>query len=1142
VDQRLGRGTWSVAALACAAVLACWLCSTPAHAVPGHSFDATLSLEGNCKGKDGVADPGCPGGLHPPETFDNPCGTAVDRHGYIYVASSALADVSGKGGRIDVFNAQGEFLTEIKDEHQPCSLAVDSEGNLYVAEYQGKNAVAFEPESYPPTAGTKYTSTVVFESTELGCYAWSTAVDPSNDHLYVGLGCMIVEYGSAAEGWPLLRENLVGDPPLSTVAAVDVSGQSHDLYVTSAVPGTPREKAENARLYVLDGTDGKVECEAAGFSFNSGNAGVGVDQANGDVYVDDMINNATRQFTVRQFDSACMEIGQLPSVPFLEQPQPFADVAVDDPCLVGEALCNPSAPYDSPNEGYVFVGSGVQASKSHLYAYAPKLEGPPIVKEQAVSDVSESEATLQASINPQGAETTYHFEYVTQAQFDEDEYAQAASTPSEEAGASASPVVVSTPVAGLQPGTTYRFRAVASNCASREVETDCLTVGEGEGGVGPDASFSTYPSVPPQSCINESLRTGPSAELPDCRAYELVTPPQTNGRIPTMTALGAVSDDGFATDLASADGTSLIFGVEGGTLPGSEGSGFHDTYRAQRGPTGWQSQFNGLPGDQASEVFVGGVSPDHRYASFFVNDLGAHTLAKGNYLRGSDGAIELVGLGSLGSDPEAAAKLITANGAHVIFTSTAHLEAAATENLPPPAAQTATIYDRAVGGSTQVVSLLPGEVTPAPGSNVAFQGTSPDASTVAFKVGGTLYLRRAGATQEVTAEPAAFGGLSQDGSVLTYLRPGGPPPKGNDPPHGDIFSYDASSDSAVQVSSGGEAILVNVSADGSHVFYVSPNPGPGGLYDLFAWDTTAQVPSLIATVTERDVLGQPTDVLATMTDGLGLWVNAVQSPGRNRADGPGADPSRTTADGSVILFESRAELTPYENAGKSEIYRYSQEDGLSCISCNPTGQPGLSDAQLQAPFAKFLVSLPPLSDLANTANLTPDGQAAFFETADPLIADDNDGKVDVYEWKAEGKEGCELPAGCLALISSGHSATDDYLYAVSADGHDVFLETADPLLPSDPDGGYSIYDARVGGGFAQTPPPAEPCQGTDACRAPSPPPSLPSTASGPFAGQNASPTKGRHCPKGKHRTRRAGKTRCVKKGRHGAKSKGRRAR
>ena len=47
---------------------------------------------------------------------------------------------------------------------------------------------------------------------------------------------------------------------------------------------------------------------------------------------------------------------------------------------------------------------------------------------------------------------------------------------------------------------------------------------------------------------------------------------------------------------------------------------------------------------------------------------------------------------------------------------------------------------------------------------------------------------------------------------------------------------------------------------------------------------------------------------------------------------------------------------------------------------------------------------------------------------------------------------------------------------MSEDGTDAFFQTFDRLLPSDIDGNSDVYDARLGGGFPESPPPPE-CEG-----------------------------------------------------------------
>jgi hypothetical protein len=1151
-SSRTRRGRTPAFCLVLLLVSVGWLVgASDAIATAEHSYDADLSLVGGCNpnaasvAADPIPDPNCPGEPHPPKEFDNTCGVAVDLRGDLYIASGAI---EGKGaGRIDVFTPAGEFLTEIKDEEQPCSLAVDSRGNLYVAEFKGKSAVRFEPEQFPPEPGTEYSKSVVHElDLSDGCggscsSAWSVAVDPSNDHVYVALGSRILEYDSAANGLALLDEE-IGVGLASDLVGIDVYGKTHQVYAAAAKLGSQDGQPENARVFIFNPAGDEVECEIAGdFGFNFGRAAVAVDQANGDVYVDDIGGHKV----VKQYDSNCDPIGQLPSPPPLIAPQPFADIAVDDPCLNEAAEpCNPDpeAKYTSPNEGYVFVGSGNKPANSHLYAFEPKEVAAPEVTDQVASAVTETEAVLGAQINAEGSPTTYHFQYTTLA---DTEYAEAISVPipDAEAGEAGSPTPVSVPIAGLQPGASYRFRVIASN-------EEGTSTGEGKPGeVGDDATFSTYPAPLSGSCPNEALRIGPSASLPDCRAYELVTPPDTNGRVPTMSEFGK-SGSNFDTLLSTADGQGLVFGTEGGTLPGAEGGGFHDTYEARRAQGGWSSGFTGLNGIQAAEPFPGGISADHRYA-FWLAETDKGSFAAGTYLRRPLGAPspspncavpaeplgrwEWAGCGSLGADPDATGQWISADGAQVIFSSKAQLEE------PTPAGQTTALYARTPGGATRILSLKPDGSGFAPGEGAAFQGSNPDGSAVVFKVGASLYLRRS-ETSLIASEDAFFAGVSDDGERVAYVVPK-EPPKVIGPPQGKVFVYDAATETTRQVGSSTEAIVVNVSADGSHVYFVSPGEGAGE-EDLFVWDSETEAISPIATLTERDVFGEPAKgITEVMTDGLGLWAKgAVNSP-HDRYRGLAADPSRTTPDGAAIVFESRAEITGYDSGGRAEIYRYDAAGGEPplCLSCNPSGEAAETDALLESPPSGLLEPIPPLSAMDRILNLSSDGRRVFFQSGDRLVARDVDRHTDVYEWVAPGLEGCGPQAGCLALISSGHSAADDFLYSVTPDGHDVFFVTADSLVPRDKDG-TSIYDARIDGGFAEAQAAQPPCQGTASCHPSPPPPTLASGSNGPFPGGGN--VRSKACGPGKRKVRRGGKVRCLKKRHHQAKHKrhhGRRA-
>jgi hypothetical protein len=1153
--------------------------TSSAWASVGHVYDPALSLTGNCEvsSDDGVPDPGpCPGvsGVdHPVLGFEVPCGTATDRHGDIYVATPAN---STDKGRIDVFAPDGTFLTEIKDEFEPCSIAVDSKGNVYARQGRiGHDGIVFlyRPSAYPPDRTTSYEETVAYDPADHGnpggdpcLLVRSVAVDPTNDHLYLAHICWIEEYGSPPPVGPpsLIEEKAIVPPAGYGLKGVDVYGANHDVYA-SAEPVS--KSAKGYHVFLFSGVDKHLKCDVTGteiegkavpFAFGLF-AAIAVDQSNGDFYVFDYGSRRVDRFSVE--GEECHAAGRLPVPPQLSVYDGYHDLAVDDPVEEGEAG------YSSPNAGYVYVTSGQTLSESHLFAFRLKVEEPPRVRNQEVTDITETEAILRAQLNPGGLSTSYRFEYVTQADFEANGYANASTVPVPDAfadeGGSFTPV--SEPLAGLEPGVSYRFRLVATNS---KCPPESPTVGEDESGegckTGEDEAFATYPPTPvAESCPNEGLRTGRSAALPDCRAYELVTPPDTIGRIPTMTMLGNnFGNNGFHTPLASPDGASVTFGSINGSLPGIGGGGYKDTFVARREEgVGWRSEFTGIDGAQAEKPRPGGISSDHGYGFWFVEgDRGSLSVDGYQYLHvppaiepsphcaveaEPEHRFEWLGCGSLGRDPYAQGLWIGPGGAHVVF-ETGRPSAPGSvpvelESCGPPNGVRA-IYDRLPGGPTRCVSVPPAGASAETEAEFQTQfayymGASADGGAVAFRIGQAMYV---GAGEEETLEVAtgepAFGGLSGDGSRVFFLKA----PSGGTVPQGELFTCDLAggpcagpgAQAPIQIGSGGESTLVNVSEDGSHAYFVSPqqldaeNKGVPGKDNLYAWDEESNSIDLVATVDAADVSGEFSDEALAIVGGLGLWT------GPGHVFGSSLDPSRTSPDGKTLVFESQAPLTGYESGGRSEVFRYTAaapaSEHLLCLSCNPTKVPARSDAQLQVdPSGRSeFFSLPPVNQFAAIPNVSANGKQVFFQTADRLVNADLDGKVDIYEWEAPGGGGCALEGGCLALISAGRSAGDDYLYAATPDGSNVIFLSTDMLVPEDSSPTPSLYDARAGGGFPAQPSQPGPCLG-EACQAATAGPDDPTPASSSFEGRG-DPTRRRACPKGRHRT--SAGSRCV--GRH----------
>ncbi len=675
------------------------------------------------------------------------------------------------------------------------------------------------------------------------------------------------------------------------------------------------------------------------------------------------------------------------------------------------------------------------------------LPAPPTVASESVEYVEASAATLNAEFAATGLETTYRFEYGAT-----ETYGQ--STPgSVLVGDDDLALSANARVTGLEPGTTYHYRVVATNSLS-------------PGGVfGPDKTFTTPPaprSTSPQHCENEKLRLEQpyGVKLPDCRAYEMVSPVETEGYDATGKEL---YHDGevVSPPEAAVSGEAVAY-VSIASFADPTGSGSQNEFLSRRGPGGWSTQgiaplhdpfhtevnFSSYEnGIFTPELTAGVMRTNAQLTSeappptegegtwgLYVDDF-----ASGSYRYVGEG--QLRGIAVLGASIDLS---------HVVFGERGSLS-------------------EWVNGKVLPVGIAPdGEEISA--RTEGLHVVSPDGSRVFFINGEQVYLRE-NAEREQSALGAGGECVEAAKACTVAISPGAARFWGANAEGSEAFftegeeldRYDVESGQTVALAGTVQGV-VQVSEDGSYVYFVAKGAlkGAGGaiLRNGQGAEPVAGEDNVYL------VHAGATQFVATLAGndggdwGAGLAENnAVVAPG-----------------GGWLAFMSERSLTGYDNeqakpgeckgeAGRCpELFLYDAETGgVECASCDPTGARPIGESSLSAAYGK--------SQYRPRA-LVEDG-ALFFDSSDALVPHASDGRQNVYEYED----------GHVYAISNVAGGFESFFLDASASGDDVFFATADQLLPQDVSNNVVVYDARVDGGFpvSVSPPP---CDNGDSCKPP----------------------------------------------------------
>jgi hypothetical protein len=743
--------------------------------------------------------------------------------------------------------------------------------------------------------------------------------------------------------------------------------------------------------------------------------------------------------------------------------------------------------------------SGLQAGRTYHYRLVAnnslgKTKGPdrtfvvpasPRISGVRATNLTDTSADINARVDSLTFATTYHFEYGTTPNYGH-------STAETELSAGSGPQPVMEHISGLEAGVPYYYRVVATNSWGTT-----------------DSADSTFSFQAP-GCPNSHVRQQTNASyLPDCRAYELVSPPNAGSVtfIPgdvTATSnlakfLGITAPN--PSGLASTPARFAFFGGEGSVTGLHPPNVLVDRYVSTRTNTGWQTTYPGIKGNEGLLVQnpVCSATLSRCIDSRGPNPFEEGAPPTGRYLWDVSGE-------SLGRLPTNIG--VIPNGENFIGDTHPSLDFSH------------------FAFSSRNVAFTVGGLDSAPGSAYDNDLASGKVTLISKLANGDPIPQDAGQSDEFIKIPA----VSSDGShvLMTTVAAGG------------LQHIYMSVDDLVTEEIG-EGNLVGMTSDGSTVAFTSPfNLDPSDTdnsVDLYVWSESTGNATVVS---QGNGNGDVDTCGAFFTTGCDVKAVSTQRPDLDESmasqsgdvyfyspeqldpSNPGVfnernlyvyrngqvmyvttfdpetqvDRMQVSPSGEHMAFLSKTQATGYvnislDNGTKSdsqkpeaweEMYTFDPESGeVLCASCIPSGEPPtipVADTTRGASTTTKNV-------FASKSGrfMTNDGRVAFT-SADSLVPADTNKRLDVYEFSGNrpqlitsGTSERDTQGGDGLFIPTLHTGLEGF----SQDGTDLYFSTFETFVPEDQNGSFvKFYDARTGGGFPIQPP-LLPCTAADEC-------------------------------------------------------------